>query len=67
MSTQEFLLARIEALQNEVKALNRDLNLHTSTLEATIIELIDCIKEIDPTNEILKKAPFRDYDRSNRN
>tara|TARA_Y100000361_G_scaffold27011_1_gene21958 strand:+ start:1177 stop:1380 length:204 start_codon:yes stop_codon:yes gene_type:complete len=67
MSTQEFLLARIEALENEVKALNRDLNLHTSTLEATIIELIDCIKEIDSTNEILKKAPFRDYDRSNRN
>lgn len=67
MSTQEFLLARIEALQNEVKALNRDLNLHTSTLEATIIELIDCIKEIDSTNEILKRAPFRDYDRSNRN
>ena len=67
MSIQEFLLARIEALQNEVKALNRDLNLHTSTLEATIIELIDCIKEIDSTNEILKRAPFRDYDRSNRN
>jgi|ETNmetMinimDraft_8_1059916.scaffolds.fasta_scaffold818650_1 prefoldin subunit 5 len=38
-STQEFLLARIEALEKEIKNLNSDMNLHLSTLEAIIRDL----------------------------
>ncbi len=32
----DFLEIRVEALEKEVKELNRDLNLHCSTLESTI-------------------------------
>ena len=56
MGTQEFLLARIEALEKEVKNLNSDMNLHLSTLEAIIRDqkLTDVIKGLDPTNPILQ-------------
>ena len=63
---QEFKEAQIKALQNKVEVLNEelknansDMNLHISTTDGLIGELIHCIKGLDPTNEILSKSPFK--------
>lgn len=68
MSTQEFLLARVEALQNKVIELEAELklenenkrslvvNLHLDIedLEKDVKELTDVIRGLDPTNPILQ-------------
>lgn len=68
MSTQEFLLARVEALENKVIELEAELKLenenkrsHVVGLELQIEDLqedfnmlVEVIKGLDPTNPILQ-------------
>mgnify|MGYP003135513684 CR=1 FL=1 len=68
MSTQEFLLARVEALENKVKELETELKLENENkrshvvglqlqiedLQEDIKELTDVIRGLDPTNPILQ-------------
>ena len=59
--TQEFLLARVEALQNKVINLEAKLKLENENkrrivtdLQMDIDELVNVIKGLDPTNPILQ-------------
>ena len=68
MSTQEFLLARVEALQNKVKELNAELKLENENKRSHVVglqlqienlqednnKLVQVIKGLDPTNPILQ-------------
>jgi len=61
MSTQEFLLARVEALQNKVIELEAEVKLENENkrrivtdLQMDIDELVKVIKGLDPTNPILQ-------------
>ncbi len=61
MSTQEFLLARVEALQDKVIELEAKLKLENENkrmivtdLQMDIDELVNVIKGLDPTNPILQ-------------
>jgi hypothetical protein len=61
MSTQEFLLARVEALQNKVIELEAEVKLENENkrrivtdLQMDIDELVNVIKGLDPTNPILQ-------------
>jgi len=68
MSTQEFLLARVEALQNKVKELNAELKLENENKRSHVVglqlqienlqednnKLAQVIKGLDPTNPILQ-------------
>lgn len=61
MSTQEFLLARVEALENKVKELETELKLENENkrrivtdLQMDIDELVNVIRGLDPTNPILQ-------------
>jgi len=68
MSTQEFLLARVEALENKVIELEAELKLENEEkrsqyvnlclqiedLEKDCKELADVIRSLDPTNPILQ-------------
>jgi len=68
MSTQEFLLARVEALENKVIELEAEVKLENENkrsqhvnlclqiedLEKDCKELADVIRGLDPTNPILQ-------------
>lgn len=61
MSTQEFLLARIETLQNKVVELEAELKLENENkrrivtdLQMDIDELVNVIKGLNPSNPILQ-------------
>jgi len=68
MSTQEFLLARVDALENKVKELEAELKLenenkrsHVVGLELQIEDLqedfnmlVEVIKGLDPTHPVLQ-------------
>jgi len=61
MSTKEFLLARVEALQDKVIELEAKLKLENENkrmivtdLQMDIDELVNVIKGLDPTNPILQ-------------
>tara|TARA_Y100000361_G_scaffold27011_1_gene21957 strand:+ start:962 stop:1180 length:219 start_codon:yes stop_codon:yes gene_type:complete len=68
MSTKEFLLAQVEALQNKVKELEAELKLENENKRSHVVglqlqiedlqqdnnNLVEVIKGIDPTNPILQ-------------
>lgn len=68
MSTQEFLLARVEALENKVKELEAELKLENENKRSHVVglqlqiedlqednnKLAEIIKGLDPTNPILQ-------------
>ena len=68
MSTQEFLLARVEALQNKVIELEAELKLENENKRSHVVglqlqiedlqednnKLVEVIKGLDPTNPILQ-------------
>tara|TARA_R100000742_G_C4267460_1_gene85656 strand:+ start:995 stop:1213 length:219 start_codon:yes stop_codon:yes gene_type:complete len=68
MSTQEFLLARVESLQNKVKELQAELKLENENKRSHVVglqlqiedlqednnKLVEVIKGLDPTNPILQ-------------
>jgi hypothetical protein len=60
-STQEFLLARVEALQDKVIDLEAEVKLENENkrrivtdLQMDIDELVNVIRGLDPTNPILQ-------------
>ena len=53
MSTQEFLLARVEALENKVKQLNAELKLENENKRSHVVGLQ---LQIEALNEELKNA-----------
>ena len=68
MSTQEFLLARVEALQNKVIELEAEVKLENENKRSHVVglqlqiedlqednnKLVEVIKGLDPTNPILQ-------------
>jgi len=68
MSTQEFLLARVEALENKVKELETELKIENENKRSHVVglqlqiedlqednnNLVKVIKGLDPTNPILQ-------------
>ena len=69
MSTKEFLLAQVEALQNKVKELEAELKLENENKRSHVVglqlqiedlqednnKLVEVIKGLDPTNPILQR------------